>query len=213
MFTGIIEEIGSVVEFIKTANCAYIKVRCNKVLDGTKIGDSISVNGCCQTVTEIGEDFFTADISAETLNVSNFSEIKIGAFVNLERALTPSSRIGGHLVQGHIDCTGNFVFCEKLSDFYNLTFEIPQEMEKYVVKKGSICINGISLTVADIRGRLLKVAVIPHTYQNTTLSKLRSNEIVNIETDILGRYVEKFLSSDNNNSRLSEEFLKENGFM
>ena len=213
MFTGIIEEISKVIEFVHLSNGAQIKVQCSKVLEGTKIGDSISINGCCQTVTEIGEDFFTADVSAETLNVSNFSELKIGTLVNLERALTPSSRMGGHIVQGHIDCTGKFLIYEKLSDFYNLTFEIPAEALKYIVKKGSIAINGVSLTVANIQGNLMKVAVIPHTYQNTTLSNLRSNETVNIETDILGRYVEKFLSSDNNNSRLSEEFLKENGFM
>ena len=213
MFTGIIEEIGKVIEFIHLNNGAQIKVQCSKVLEGTKIGDSISINGCCQTVTGIGDDFFTADVSAETLNVTNFTELKIGSYVNLERALTPSSRMGGHIVQGHIDCTGKFILYEKLSDFYNLTFEIPNEMAKYIVKKGSIAINGVSLTVADIRGNLLKIAIIPHTYQNTTLQNLRSNEIVNIETDIISRYVEKFLSLDNNNSRLSEEFLKENGFM
>ena len=213
MFTGIIEEIGKVTEFVHLSNGAQIKVQCSKVLEDTKIGDSISINGCCQTVTSLGNDYFTADVSLETLNITNFTGLKIGSFVNLERALTPSSRMGGHIVQGHIDCTAKFLIYEKLSDFYNLTFEIPTETLKYIVKKGSITINGVSLTVADINGNLIKVAVIPHTYQNTTLSNLRSNEIVNIETDILGRYVEKFLSSDDNNSRLSEEFLKENGFM
>ena len=213
MFTGIVEEIGSVAELIKYSNGACLKIKCEKVLEGTKIGDSISVNGCCQTVTSIGEKIFTVDVSEETLNVTNFKELKIGTFINLERALTPASRMGGHIVQGHIDCTGKFLIYEKLSDFYNLTFEIPAEAIKYIVKKGSITINGVSLTVADINGNLIKVAVIPHTYKNTTLSNLRSNEIVNIETDILGRYVEKILSPDNNNSRLSEDFLRENGFM
>lgn len=213
MFTGIIEEIGKVVEFVHLSNGAQIKVQCSKVLEGTKIGDSISINGCCQTVTCLGNDYFIADVSFETLNITNFTDLKIGSVVNLERALTPFSRMGGHIVQGHIDCKGKFILYEKLSDFYNLTFEIPNEMAKYIVKKGSIAINGVSLTVADIRGNLLKFAIIPHTYQNTTLQNLRSNEIVNIETDIISRYVEKFLSLDNNNSRLSEEFLKENGFM
>lgn len=213
MFTGIIEEIGKVSEFIKFGSGAQIKVECSKVLNDTQIGDSISINGCCQTVTGIGNNYFTADVSNETLNVTNFNEVKIGSSVNLERALTPTTRMGGHIVQGHVDCTGSFILYEKHSDFYTLMFQIPEEMSRYVVKKGSIAINGVSLTVADVKGQIISVAVIPHTYKNTTLSMLRSNEIVNIETDILGRYIEKFLSSNNNNSRLDENFLKENGFM
>ena len=213
MFTGIIEEIGNVAEFVRLSKGGQIKIQCSKVMEGTVLGDSISINGCCQTVTGLGNNYFTADVSQETLNVTNFSELKIGSPVNLERALTPTSRMGGHIVQGHVDCIGKFVLYEKLSNFYNLSFEIPDEMLKYVVKKGSIAINGVSLTVADIKGNIIKVAIIPHTYSNTALSKLRSNEIVNIETDILGRYVEKFLSLNNNNSRLDENFLKENGFI
>ena len=213
MFTGIIEEIGNVAEFVRLSKGGQIKIQCSRVMEGTVLGDSISINGCCQTVTGLGSNYFTADVSQETLNVTNFSELKIGSPVNLERALTPASRMGGHIVQGHVDCIGKFVLYEKLSNFYNLSFEIPNEMLKYVVKKGSIAINGVSLTVADIKGNIIKVAIIPHTYSNTVLSKLRSNEIVNIETDILGRYVEKFLSLNNNNSRLDENFLKENGFL
>lgn len=213
MFTGIIEEIGNVTEFVRLSKGAQIKVQCSKILDGTVLGDSISINGCCQTVTGMGSNYFTADVSQETLNVTNFADLKIGSPVNLERALTPTSRMGGHIVQGHVDCTGRFVLYEKLSDFYNLTFEISEEMLKYVVKKGSIAINGVSLTVADVRGNLIKAAIIPHTYTNTNLAQLKGNEIVNIETDILGRYIEKFLSLNNNNSRLDVNFLKENGFL
>lgn len=213
MFTGIIEEIGNVEEFVRLSKGALIKIQCSKILEGTVLGDSIAINGCCQTVTGIGNNYFTADVSQETLNVTNFNEMKIGSVVNLERALTPNTRMGGHIVQGHIDCVGSFILYEKLSDFYNLTFEVPDEALKYIVKKGSIAINGVSLTVADISGNLLKTAIIPHTYLNTTLSKLKSNENVNIETDILGRYVEKFLSSGDNNNRITENFLKENGFI
>ena len=214
MFTGIVEETGKITEFNKLLNGARIKVECFKVLEDTKIGDSISINGCCQTVVEIGNNFFTSDVSEETLKVTDFSNLKIGTNVNLERALTPAGRMGGHIVQGHIDGIGQFVLYEKLSDFYNLIFEIPEELTKYVVKKGSIAINGVSLTVADINKNIIKVAVIPHTYTNTTLSKLRANDTVNIETDILGRYVEKFLlSRDNNSSKIDEKFLIENGFM
>ncbi len=213
MFTGIIEEIGCIEEFSKFSNGAKIRIKCNTVLNDIKIGDSISINGCCQTVTSFGKDYFTADVSDETLRVTNFSEIKSGDKVNLERALTPTSRMGGHIVQGHIDCTAKLLKTERLSDFYNLSFEIENEYSKYIVKKGSIAINGISLTIADIDNCIFNVAVIPHTYSNTTLSNLKPNDIVNIETDILGRYIEKLLSTNNNTSTINENFLIENGFM
>ncbi len=213
MFTGIIEEIGSIEEFSRLSNGAKIKIKCNTVLNDIKIGDSISINGCCQTVTSYGKDYFTADVSYETLKVTNFSEMKSGYKVNLERALTPSSRMGGHIVQGHIDCTAKLMKIEKLSDFYNLSFEIKTEYTKYIVKKGSIAINGSSLTVADVNCCIFNVTVIPHTYLNTTLSNLKLNDTVNIETDILGRYIEKLLSRNNNTDTINENFLIENGFM
>jgi len=213
MFTGIIEEIGKIAEHKRLSNGARIKVACSEILNGTKLGDSISINGCCQTVVEIGKDFFACDVSEETLKVTNFSELKAGMLVNLERALTPSTRMGGHIVQGHIDCIGKLIHCEKLSDFYNMVFELSFDNLKYVVKKGSIAINGISLTVAEVKDNTITVAIIPHTYFNTTLMSLKISDTVNIETDILGRYVEKFLLSDDNSCKLNEDFLKENGFI
>lgn len=215
MFTGIIEETGIVKSFIKNSNGADITIQCEKVLQDTKIGDSIAINGCCQTVVALGNDFFRANVSDETLNVTNFNLLKSGTPVNLERALTPTSRMGGHIVQGHVDCTGKFIKKEQLNDFYNLYFEIPTEQCKYVVKKGSIAINGISLTVADISGNIFHIAVIPHTFAQTTLSSLKIGDLVNIETDILGKYIEKLLSVSDNSakSNIDENFLKENGFM
>ena len=215
MFTGIIEETGIVKSFIKNSNGADITIQCEKVLQDTKIGDSIAINGCCQTVVALGNDFFRANVSDETLNVTNFNLLKSGTPVNLERALTPTSRMGGHIVQGHVDCTGKFTKKEQLNDFYNLYFEIPTEQCKYVVKKGSIAINGISLTVADISGNIFHIAVIPHTFALTTLSTLKIGDLVNIETDILGKYIEKLLSVSDNSakSNIDENFLKENGFM
>lgn len=215
MFTGIIEETGIVKSFIKNSNGADITIQCEKVLQDTKIGDSIAINGCCQTVVALGNDFFRANVSDETLIVTNFNLLKSGTPVNLERALTPTSRMGGHIVQGHVDCTGKFIKKEQLNDFYNLYFEIPTEQCKYVVKKGSIAINGISLTVADISGNIFHIAVIPHTFAQTTLSTLKIGDLVNIETDILGKYIEKLLSVSDNSakSNIDENFLKENGFM
>lgn len=213
MFTGIVEEIGIVKGFTKKTHGADIVVECQKVLKDTVIGDSIAINGCCQTVVGLEDCTFTANVSDETLKISTLGNFKSGNKVNLERALTPTSRMGGHIVQGHVDCRGKFLRFEKLADFYNLTFEIPHSESKYVVYKGSIAVDGVSLTVAEIKDNIFTIAVIPHTYLNTTLHTLKSGDIVNIETDILGRYIEKFLSVNNNGNKLNEDFLKENGFL
>lgn len=213
MFTGIIEEIGEIKSFTHGSNGATIVVQCKNVLADTKLGDSVAINGCCQTVVDMGEDFFSARVSDETLNITNFASLKSGDKVNLERALTLNSRLGGHIVSGHVDCVGKLVKKEQLTDFYNLDFEIPQNQEKYVVYKGSITVNGISLTVANIDKNIFRVAVIPHTYLNTNLQNLKIGDFVNIETDILGKYVEKLLSAKDNNRRISLEFLQENGFV
>lgn len=213
MFTGIIEEIGKIKTFNKNSNGAEIEIECSKVLNDTKIGDSISVNGTCQTVVEISDNSFKARISDETLKVTNFNSAKIGQAVNLERALTLSSRLGGHIVSGHIDGVGKFISKEKLTDFYNLCFEIPSEVDKYIVYKGSITINGISLTVASIKNNIVEVAIIPHTFENTNLCNLKEGDLVNIETDLLGKYVEKILSVNNNKKDISIDFLMENGFV
>lgn len=213
MFTGIIEETGKIKTFKKNSNGAEIEVECSEVLKDTKIGDSISVNGTCQTVIELLNNSFKAQISDETLRVTNFNYAKAGQSVNLERALTLSSRLGGHIVSGHVDGVGKFVSKEKLTDFYNLGFEIPSELDKYIVYKGSITINGISLTVASIINNIVEVAIIPHTFENTNLLTLKEGDYVNIETDILGKYVEKFLSVNNNKKDISIDFLMENGFV
>lgn len=213
MFTGIIEETGKIKSFKKEANGAGIEIECSKVLQGTNIGDSIAVNGTCQTVVEITQNSFKTNISDETLNVTNFSKAKTGGCVNLERALTLSSRLGGHIVTGHIDGTGKFIKKEKLTDFYNLYFEIPDKLQKYIVNKGSVTIEGISLTVASIKDSIITTAIIPHTFENTNLPYLKEGDLVNIETDILGKYVEKFLSVNDNKKDISLEFLAENGFI
>lgn len=213
MFTGIVEEIG-IVKFLEfKANGAKIVIGCQKVIEDVKIGDSIAIDGVCQTVIAFNFSEFSAEISDETLKVTTLGNLKSGNTVNLERALTLSSRLGGHIVSGHVDCMGKFINIEKLSDFYNLQFEIPEEQEKYVVYKGSITINGVSLTVANIVDNIVSVAIIPHTYNNTSLKDLKLGQDVNIETDILGKYVEKFLSAKDNKKGISMNFLQENGFV
>ena len=197
MFTGIVEETG----FIKSFDGKKLVIECKNVLDGTKIGDSIAIDGCCQTVTAMSSDTFSADVSSETLRITK--GFKTGERVNLERALTPQTRMGGHIVQGHVDGTAKY-----LGD---MTFEVSRDLDKYIVYKGSITVNGVSLTVSKNQNNTFAVAIIPHTLENTNLKYLKTGDLVNIETDILGRYVEKFLSRQNNN--ITEDFLKENGFM
>ena len=214
MFTGIIEEIGEIKSFQRSASgSAVVEVFCRKILEDIKLGDSIAINGVCQTIVEFTLNFFKVEVSPETLAVTNFSEFHAGMPVNLERALTPATRMGGHIVQGHVDLTGRLLKVEKLDNFYNMYFETTDT--RYIVKKGSIAVNGISLTVADVNETCFKIAVIPHTFENTTLKLLKTGESVNIETDILGRYVEKFLSLNDNTakSKISMEFLRENGFV
>ena len=212
MFTGIIEETGIIEKFAKLDSGAKLSVQCSKILEGIKIGDSICVDGVCQTVTEYNKNSFSVLLSNETLNITNYKNAKSGDIVNLERALTPNSRLGGHIVSGHVDCTGKLVKMEKFSDFYNLSFETTRYASKYIVYKGSITINGISLTVAKIDNNIFTVAVIPNTYQNTNLKKLKNGDNVNIETDILAKYIEKIIKFDDNKSNISMEFLKDNGF-
>lgn len=215
MFTGIIEEIGIVKEFSKSSNSALIKVECKNIPKDIKIGDSISIDGVCQTVTEFSSNSFSAQVSLETLNVTTFSKLKSGDKVNLEKALTLGSRLGGHIVTGHIDGLGKVKSVQKLNDFYNIKFETEKSLEKYIAKKGSIAINGISLTIADVFANQFMTAVIPHTFDNTNLKELKTGDFVNVETDILSKYVEKILSTNNNiscSSKINESFLKENGF-
>lgn len=214
MFTGIVEEIGIIKSFNRHSHGADIVVECKKVLKDTVIGDSINVNGCCQTVVFMSSDSFTSNVSNETLQVTNFSALKVGDYVNLERAMTPQSRMGGHIVQGHVDGIGRVVKSEKNNEFCNLYFEVSPEEAKYIVYKGSISVNGVSLTVAEVKDNVFKTAVIPHTMENTALKFLKVGQNVNIETDILGRYIEKFLSVNNNSSKnIDEKFLIENGFI
>lgn len=213
MFTGIIEETGIVKSFSRDSNGATVVVECKKILEDIHLGDSISINGVCETVINFSSDSFSARVSDETLSVTTFESLKVGDRVNLERALSLNSRLGGHIVSGHVDCVGKFVGKEQLTDFYNLEFEIPKEQSKYVVYKGSVTVNGISLTIANVEENVFKVAIIPHTYENTNLSLLRLGDYVNIETDILGKYVEKLLSVRDNGTNISMNFLQENGFL
>lgn len=207
MFTGIIEEIGK----IKSISDKTITISCKKVLEDTKIGDSISVDGVCLTVSKMGNSEFHADISPETLRVTSLASKEQRSEVNLERALTLSSRLGGHIVSGHIDTIGNVIKLDKNGEFYELTISFDKQYSKYVAKKGAITINGTSLTVAECGKDFVTIALIPSTFDMTTIKNLKAGCNVNIEFDILSKYVEKFLSSSDNNN-ITVNFLAENGF-
>ena len=209
MFTGIIEEIGKIQRITEKS----VKIECKTVLENTKLGDSIAVNGVCLTATNLSDSSFTADLSLETLKATSFVELKPGNFVNLERAMKADGRFGGHIVSGHIDGKGRCKCIENFGDFYNLEVELPPELSKYVIKKGSVSINGISLTVAEIAENTIKCAIIPYTFENTNLKYLKPESHVNIEVDMISKYIEKFLSTSDNKSRIDMDFLQENGYL
>jgi len=196
MFTGIVEEVGVVAAVEPLSAGARLRIRCQKVLEGTSEGASISVNGVCLTAVDLRAGSFAADVSPETLSRSNLGELAEGAEVNLERALAAGDRLGGHIMQGHVDGTGELASFEELGDGnWWLRVALPAEMQRYVVFKGSIGIDGISLTVAEVEENMVSVAVIPHTVRNTNLRRRRPGDRLNIECDILAKYVEKLLGA------------------
>ena len=217
MFTGLIEEIGTITGLKKSDNSLYITVKCSKVLDGIKIGDSIAVNGACQTVIEFGNEYFKVFASSETLAITAFSLYKTGQKVNLERTLRLCDRLDGHMVSGHIDGVASVKSISKTGETTVFAFDAPAMLSGQLVKKGSVAIDGISLTIADIEGESFSIAVIPHTLENTTLQYLKAGSTVNIETDIIAKYIEKYLLSNNNitskSTSVSIDLLERNGFL
>jgi riboflavin synthase len=196
LFTGIIEELGEVESLANQTAGARLRVRCARVLADLKPGSSIAVNGVCLTAVEIGRDAFSADLAPETLRRSNLGDLGSGARVNLERPLLPTDRLSGHIVQGHVDGTGELLELNQLGDEnWWLKIRVPAELDRYLVFKGSIAIDGISLTIASLERDVLSVTIIPHTYQNTTLGTHKTGDRVNLECDVLAKHVEKLLES------------------
>ena len=193
MFTGIIEELGAVAGFDKHAKGARIKVSAKTVTQDTIEGDSIAVNGVCLTALDIDANSYVADVSQETLDRSTIGSLKVGSKVNLERAVTPSTRLGGHIVQGHVDGTGKFLQALQEGDFWTVRFSYPKEIGQYFVYKGSISVEGISLTISKLTDDYFEIAVIPKTWELTNLSSLKKGDAVNLEVDVIGKYVERML--------------------
>ena len=221
MFTGIIEEMGKVAGLSVKEPSGEIKIAARKVLEGTKIGDSIAVNGVCLTVTKLGVDFFCADIMAETFRRSSLKQLQNGNYVNLERAMAADGRFGGHIVSGHIDGVGEIVSQTKEGNAVWVKIKTPPEILRLIVLKGSICIDGISLTVAKLENDNFSVSIIPHTGGETTLLGKKPGELVNLENDVVGKYVERLLggqlgtaleTTSKSESNITMDFLVEHGF-
>ncbi|HWY59577.1 MAG TPA: riboflavin synthase [Terriglobales bacterium] len=214
MFTGIIEEVGRVTSINNEDHNRRLTVSTSHLVKELKRGDSIAVSGVCLTAVEITAKSFGADLAEETWNRTSFSRIKPGALVNLELPIRADGRFGGHIVQGHVDGTGKFIALDEIpaTDNFWLSIEIPAELARYVIFKGSLSIEGISLTVAKVEGTRVTVAVIPHTVEMTNLKSLKAGDPVNLEVDLIAKYVEKMMRGDSTNSSITIERLVHEGF-
>lgn len=216
MFTGIIEETGTIRRIQKGPHSAVLSIEARLILEDISVGDSIAVNGICLTVISFHSHGFAADVMHETLNRSSLSALKPGSLVNLERAMAAGGRFGGHIVAGHVDGTGTITSIEKDDNAVWYTIKAAPSILRYIVEKGSIAIDGISLTVAKVARDTFSVSVIPHTAMATTLGRRRAGDLVNLETDLVGKYIEKLLAFQKEPaapaSSLSREFLTEHGY-
>jgi riboflavin synthase len=213
MFTGLIEDTGRVENFHRRGEAGLLTVETSLPMTEIAIGDSVAVNGACLTVTEKGGRAVTFDVSPESIARTTIGKLRSGNRVNLERALKLGDRLGGHIVSGHIDCCGRLTRIENRSGNHQLQFSLPVQHARYLVEKGSVTIDGISLTINALSQDGFSVNIIPHTFTNTTLEKIRSGDEVNIETDIIGKYVERLVQPWKKGGDLSMRTLAENGFI
>ncbi|MGB9814155.1 MAG: riboflavin synthase [Thermovenabulum sp.] len=215
MFTGIIEEIGTVMNLVGSSSGALITISCKKVLEDLKVGDSVAVNGVCLTARDVKTDSFVADVMPETLGSTNLGELSAGKHVNLERALKAEGRFGGHMVLGHVDGVGRIIRSYPEGNAVVYFIGAPRELMKYIVPKGSVAIDGISLTVQTVAHQGFSVSIIPHTLRATALQYKKTGDTVNIEVDIIGKYVREFLKNileSSSDKGLTVEMLKSYGF-
>jgi riboflavin synthase len=217
MFTGIITAIGQITAIEPKGGDFRLTINTGKLpLSDTKLGDSIAVNGVCLTAVELGKQHFCADVSNETLSRSTLKTAIVGTPVNLELALTPTARLGGHIVSGHVDGIGELVELKPDARSWRLSFKAPDDLAKYIAEKGSITINGISLTVNTVNGALFSVNIVPHTLKETTLADIKVGNQVNLEVDLLARYLERLLlgnAAAKPKATITEAFLQDNGFL
>lgn len=216
MFTGLIEEIGVVDKIVKGMKSAQITIKAEKVLEGTKPGDSICTNGVCLTVVDFDKNSFVVDVMPETMRRSNLKNIKSGSRVNLERALQLGDRFGGHIVSGHIDGVGIIKSMDEEDNATWVSIEASSDIMKYMINKGSVTVDGISLTIAKVQDKVFKVSIIPTTKGETTLLDKHIGDELNVECDVVGKYIERFMifnQEEASKSSIDINFLKENGFI
>jgi len=215
MFTGIIEELGAISNVERHTGGAKMKISAKVVIENTTEGDSIAVNGVCLTALDVTADGFSADVSGETLTRTTLGKLNTGARVNLERAATVSTRLGGHIVQGHVDARGNFLEAAQTGGFWTVRISFPKEIGQYLVYKGSIAVEGISLTIADLAEDSFSIAVIPKTWELTNLSALKNGDEVNLEADVIAKYVERIMlyGRAEKTETITREKLTELGFI
>jgi riboflavin synthase len=214
MFTGIIEEIGKVSSINPISGGIRIRISSRKILDDISVNDSICVNGVCLTATKVENDGFWVDAVGATLEKTTFSKIQISTPVNLERSLKLNDRLGGHFVQGHTNGTGTILQIKKLGENYFLKIRVDEKLEKYLIDEGSIAIDGVSLTIAEHNGPEVGISIIPHTWQKTSVQFSKAGDKVNIETDVLAKYIEKLIRRNEakDNINITENWLKELGY-
>ena len=216
MFTGIILAVGKIAEIQPKGGDYRLKIETGKLsINDANLGDSIAVNGVCLTAVELGNNYFCADVSNETISRTSLKSASVGASVNLELALTPTTRLGGHIVSGHVDGLGTVVSRHQDGRSYRFKFKVPDELAKYIAEKGSICINGVSLTVNEVDGAMFSVNIVPHTLKETTLGEMVAGAEVNLEVDLLARYMERLMKGEaaaKSCGAVTEELLQHAGF-
>lgn len=212
MFTGIIEELGKIKNVSKGTKIKKIEIEGKKILEDIKTGDSININGACQTVVNIKISSFIVETVEETLKRTNLGELKPQDQVNLERSLKLSDRLGGHILSGHVDCKGSIKSIVQMEGFWRFEFSLPEKYLAYIVEKGSVGIEGVSLTIVDLFKDSFSVSVIPFTFAQTNLSKKREGDSVNIEVDLLGKFVKRFLDMKSKKEKITQDFLKQRGW-
>ena len=213
MFTGLVEEIGKIDKINRISGGISIKIEANKIIEDLSVNDSICIDGVCLTVTNLDESGFWVDAVGATLEKTTFTSIKSSSLVNLERSVRLNDRLGGHLVQGHVNGIGTISEIKKLGENYLLNIDVPENLERYLIKEGSIAINGISLTIANLNKNIVSISVIPHTWQKTNLKFKKINDKVNVEIDVLAKYVERLLTkNDTAGKNITENWLKEIGY-
>ncbi|WP_246942333.1 riboflavin synthase [Bacillus pinisoli] len=216
MFTGIVEEIGTVDRMVQHGEAIVLTIQAQKVVSDVHLGDSISVNGVCLTVTSFTNNKFTVDIMPETVRATSLQTLKAGSHVNLERAMAANGRFGGHFVSGHVDGIGKIIKKTRVSNAVYYEIEIPEELRRFILLKGSICVDGTSLTVFGTTDQSFTISLIPHTMAETILGGKGIGEIVNLECDILAKYIEQFVmlrEKESKSQGVSESFLREHGYL